>query len=142
MRRLRVAFIVQRYGLEVNGGSETLCRMIAERMAHFHDVEVLTTRAIDYVTWKDEYPEGIETVNGIPVRRFRVDHPRDQQRFDAISGVVFGAAHTPEDEVEWMKKQGPYSSRLLAYLEANRETYDVFVVVVSPAPAGGPKSDS
>jgi glycosyltransferase involved in cell wall biosynthesis len=127
MSRLRVAFVVQRYGLEVNGGSEALCRMIAERMAPFHNVEVLTTRAVDYVTWQDEYPEGTENVNGICVRRFGVDHPRDQQQFDAISGVVFGGSHTPADEVEWMKKQGPYSSRLLAYLEANRETYDVFV---------------
>lgn len=127
MNQLRVAFVVQRYGLEVNGGSEAHCRLIAERMARFHNVEVLTTRAIDYATWQDEYPEGIQNVNGIRVRRFGVDHPRDQQQFDAISGVVFAGAHTPEDEVEWMKKQGPYSSRLLAYLEANRETYDVFV---------------
>ena len=82
--------MVQRYGLEVNGGSETLCRMIAERMARFHNVEVLTTRAVDYVTWQDEYPEGIENVNGIRVWRFGVDHPRDQREFDAISGVVFG----------------------------------------------------
>jgi glycosyltransferase involved in cell wall biosynthesis len=101
--------------------------MIAERMARFHSVEVLTTRAVDYVTWQDEYPEGIEDVNGIIVRRFGVDHPRNQQQFDAISGVVFGGPHTPADEVEWMEKQGPYSSRLLAYLGANRETYDVFV---------------
>jgi hypothetical protein len=80
MTQLRVAFVVQRYGLEVNGGSEALCRMIAERMARFHNVEVLTTRAVDYVTWQDEYPEGIEEVNGIRVRRFGVDHPREQQQ--------------------------------------------------------------
>jgi glycosyltransferase involved in cell wall biosynthesis len=127
MSQLRVAFVVQRYGLEVNGGSETLCRMIAGRMARFHQVEVLTTRAVDYVTWRDEYPEGIDNVNGIRVRRFGVDHPRDQREFDAISGVVFGGPHTPADEAGWMKKQGPYSSRLLAYLEANRASYDVFV---------------
>jgi glycosyltransferase involved in cell wall biosynthesis len=101
--------------------------MIAERMARFHNVEVLTTRAVDYVTWQDEYPEGIQNVNDIRVRRFGVDHPRDQQQFDAISAVVFGGSHTPADEAEWMKKQGPYSSRLLTYLKANRETYDVFV---------------
>jgi glycosyltransferase involved in cell wall biosynthesis len=127
MTRLRVAFIVQRYGLEVNGGSEAHCRLIAERMARFHTVEVLTTRAVDYLTWQDEYPEGIQSVNGVCVRRFGVDHPRDQQQFHAISGLVFGGPHTPADEADWMKKQGPYSSRLLTYLEANRETYDVFV---------------
>jgi glycosyltransferase involved in cell wall biosynthesis len=101
--------------------------MIAERMARFHEVEVLTTRAVDYVTWQDEYPEGIENVNGIRVRRFGVDQPRVQQQFDAISGIVFGGSHTLADEVEWMRQQGPYSSRLLAFLETNREAYDVFV---------------
>lgn len=101
--------------------------MIAERMARFHNVEVLTTRAVDYVSWQDEYPEGVQDVNGITVRRFGVDYPRDQQQFDAISGVVFGGAHTAADEIEWMRKQGPYSARLFAYLETNRETYDVFV---------------
>ena len=126
-RQLRVAFVVQRYGLEVNGGSEALCRMIAERMARYHQVEVLTTRAIDYVTWQDEYSEGLDNVNGIPIRRFGVDHPRDQQQFGELSGRVFGRPHAPVDEVEWMKKQGPYSSRLLAYIEAHREAYDVFV---------------
>lgn len=75
MRRLRVALVVQRYGLEVNGGAELLCRMIAERLASRHSVEVLTTCAVDYVTWKNEYAPGLAEVNGIPVRRFRVDRP-------------------------------------------------------------------
>jgi glycosyltransferase involved in cell wall biosynthesis len=101
--------------------------MIAERMARFHKVEVLTTRAVDYVTWQNEYPEGSEDINGVCVRRFGVDYPRDQQQFNAASGVVLGGSHTPAEERDWMRRQGPYSSRLLAYLEANRDTYDVFV---------------
>jgi len=101
--------------------------MIAERMSRFHELEVLTTRAVDYVTWRNEYPETIEDVNGVRVRRFGVDHPRDQRRFDEISGIVFGGPHPPADELKWMKMQGPYSSQLLAYLDANRENYDVFV---------------
>jgi hypothetical protein len=47
---VKLAFIVQRCGAEIIGGSECPCRLIAERMAARHDVEVLTTCARDHVT--------------------------------------------------------------------------------------------
>jgi glycosyltransferase involved in cell wall biosynthesis len=96
-------------------------------MARDHQVDVLTTRAIDYVTWRDEYPEGEVGVNGVCVRRFGVDQPRESRLFDEISQRVFGSPHTKADEIRWMKLQGPYSSRLFDYLERNRTNYDVFV---------------
>ena len=46
----RIALVNQRYGMEVNGGSEYYTRMIAERLANRYEVEVLTTKAVDYTT--------------------------------------------------------------------------------------------
>ena len=42
---MKIAFIIQRYGTEILGGSEYHCRLIAERMAVRHQVDVLTTCA-------------------------------------------------------------------------------------------------
>ena len=43
MEKKKIAFIIIRYGVAVNGGAEAHCRMLAERLIPFYDVEVLTT---------------------------------------------------------------------------------------------------
>ena len=40
---MKVGFVIQRYGTEILGGAEFLCRLLAERLAARHQVEVLTT---------------------------------------------------------------------------------------------------
>ena len=76
---MKIAFVVQRYGEEVNGGAELLCRQVAERLSKYFEVEVITTCAIDYVTWKDEYPSGQDVLNGVVINRFAVDTPRNSE---------------------------------------------------------------
>lgn len=78
----KVAFIVQRYGEEITGGSEAHCRMVAEYMTRHWQVEVLTTCAKDYVSWQNHYPAGTEQLNGVTVRRFPVTITRKKWLFD------------------------------------------------------------
>ena len=67
----KIAFIIIRYGVEVNGGAEVHCRMLAERLRPYYDVEVLTTTTRIFRDPASDYPEGVSTVNGVTVRRFK-----------------------------------------------------------------------
>ena len=108
---MKLAFIIQRYGAEVLGGSEHLCRLVAERLAPNHDVEVLTTCARDYVTWQNEYPEGADRVKGVTVRRFATAAVRDIEAFNAYSEWIYKNPHSGADEMSWLKQQGPRRPR-------------------------------
>lgn len=124
----KIAFVCQRYGLEVNGGAELHCRQLAEKMSRVYDVTVYTTCAVDYVTWADQYAPGEENIHGITVKRFPVDHPRDQKRFAKISASVLGStSHSDEDEYRWLEEQGPVCERLLKTLAQEHTQYKAVI---------------
>ena len=121
---MRLAFVVQRYGLDIAGGAEYHCRLIAEHLGRHAQVTVLTTCARDYVTWANHYPAGEETLNGVPVRRFPVDAPRDPERFALMTARLFGeearvvpgqvdattaSSASQDDALKWLDEQGPRS---------------------------------
>ena len=123
----KILFVVQRYGLEVNGGAELHCRQLAERLKDDYDVSVLTTCAIDYVTWKNEYKEGIEHINGVKVIRKKVDFERNQKKFNKISAKLNNEKDNINLGIEWQEAQGPHSAELIKYLEDHKDDYDVII---------------
>jgi glycosyltransferase involved in cell wall biosynthesis len=124
---VKIAFIIQRYGTEILGGSEYHCRLIAERMAVRHHVDVLTTCAREYTTWKNEYPEGSDRVRGVNVRRFATARTRDLEAFNRFSDWIFNYSHAHEDELRWLEEQGPWCPALVEYLHKHHQHYDVLV---------------
>lgn len=121
---MKLAVVVQRYGADINGGAELHARYVAEHLSQHADVDVLTTCARDYVTWRDEYPAGMEIVNSVPVRRFRVDHVRDPRAFGRWSDRVFNHPHSYRDELHWLDAEGPKSTSLMRHLQSNEAGYD------------------
>jgi glycosyltransferase involved in cell wall biosynthesis len=124
---VKLAFVVQRYGLDIAGGAEYHCRLVAEHLSRRAEVEVFTTCARDYITWANELKEGRETQNGIPVHRFKVKRPRDTERFARESARVFGSDHDLKDELRWLEEQGPFSPRLVREVARRREEFDWWI---------------
>lgn len=124
---MKLAFVIQRYGPEILGGSEYHCRLIAERLASRHEVEVLTTCAQDYITWQNQYPEGADRIRGVTVRRFANASMRDIQAFNRYSDWIFSHPHSRSDELEWLRQQGPWCPALQESLERHHDAYDALV---------------
>ncbi len=127
--QLRLGFVVQRYGLEIAGGAEYHCRLIAELLRDHGDVTVFTTCALDYVEWKNHYPEGETVLNGVRVRRFPVERQREILRFAELSQRIEPKEHARDDEEAWMDAQGPYSPGLRDHVmeAASSGRYDVLI---------------
>ena len=126
---MNVLFIVQRYGIEVDGGAELYCRWLAERFGQTQRVTVLTTTARDYVTWNNHYSPGISTLNGVQVIRMPVETPRNIDTFNQLTNTLLSGPTDKSAEEDWIRAQGPWSPKLLEYLESNHNRYDVLIFV-------------
>ena len=140
---MKLGFVCQRYGENVAGGSEQLCKQLAERfVSEFNiNIDIITTCAEDYVTWKNVYREGNSVINNVNIKRFKTDYERTE-KFHTLyrkilglnpeefekrkSEIITNILKTPEQLQErWMKYQGPYSSGLFQYLKSNHHRYDL-----------------
>ena len=128
----KIAFINQRYGVEVLGGSETYTRKTAEALALRDDfeVEVLTSKALDFKTWADHFEKDVEEINGVTVRRFSVKKKRNRlvQRSTQVLMHNLGI-HTKSLEEKRLIARGPYVPELVEFIKEHKDEYDAFVFV-------------
>lgn len=145
----KLAVVVQRYGIEVNGGAEYHARVLAEKLAKKYSVEILTTTAIDYKNWENHYPEGIEFINNIRVFRFPTINKKTKatkiarrklilsfkisrllQTFSILNFFEkkINITNVSEKHIEnWIDGQGPYCPDLIQYIAKNKNSYDIFI---------------
>ncbi len=117
---MKLLFVVQRYGVEIVGGAEYHCRLVAEHLAGRHQVEIATTCAMDYLTWKNVLAPGTGSVNGIPVHRFPVNRERSPD-FDILAFHVLHGYPSPEEEIRYLEDHGPYCPELIDYVDSRSD---------------------
>ena len=127
MNSLRIAIVVQRYGLEVNGGAEDLARAVAEHLAILGEVHVLTTCALSYTTWANEYQPGESELNGVHVHRFMVDQSRNWNRAMKETGLFWLSDRSLAEQMNWVRANGPFSTPLLQYIKQSETDFAVFI---------------
>lgn len=148
----KIAIVVQRYSKDVNGGAELHARLLAERLMEKYEVEVLTTCALDYITWDNYYPEGKELINGIKVIRFKSEsknwkvHRRlarylrgnlkytDQKyKWNSFVPLLYRKIRYRKRKdhkaifEKWIDKQGPTCPDMMTFLEREKERYKVVI---------------
>ena len=126
---MKIAFIVQRYGIDVNGGAEFHCRRLAENLITESDVSeitVLTSCARDHFNWNNYFERGESELNNIKVIRFPVLFPR-LTLIQKITGVLIRWFKIKFIEKLWFIAQGPFVPDLLKYIKTHKDEYDIFI---------------
>jgi len=136
---VKFAFVTARYGADIASGPDHACRVLAEQVSSRHDVDVLTTCARNPRTWKNEYSEGTDRVRGALVRRFAVSQAADETAFAPFSDRIMAGPRTRADELEWLRRAGPWSAGLLDFIRRQHKQYDVLVFfsICSPLTING-----
>lgn len=123
----KIAFVVKRYGKEVNGGAEYQCRTLAEHLKEYYDVEILTSCARKYGPWDNFYNAGEEEIDGIKVRRFPVEYIRNKQRYTELTEKIKKEDKSAEEE--WIMEEGPYCPQFIPYMKEHGEQYAAIIFI-------------
>ncbi|EMJ91155.1 glycosyltransferase family 4 protein [Leptospira alstonii] len=145
----KIAVVSPIFSDKVSGGSEKLIFQFVELLAADFEITVLTTRSLDYITWKNSIP--IEEKNlfhegtnpSKPIRfekrsaslggkykvvQFTVEKQRNIERFDRLSKKIL-AQQNKENVHRWLREQGPYVPELIQFIEFRKSEYDLFFFV-------------
>ena len=154
---MRLALVVQRYGEEVHGGAELHARLLAQRLAARHDIEVLTSCARDYADWKMVYPPGPAVVGGLRVLRFAHPCRNDMGRakvplvhkvrflarslLQRLPGALVARprGEPAYDGEDYLRRQGPHCPALIEHLDGSAGRYDAvifFTALYAPTAMG------
>jgi len=119
---VNLAIVVPRWSLKIAGGAERLAREYAEMLRDRHQVEILTTCALDHVSWKNELAPGTVEEGGLLIRRFPTDS-RDSERYHELQlRLANGERLLPSEELEW-QRNGVTSQKLNRFIE--KSNYDL-----------------
>ena len=139
----KIAIVVQRCHPNVTGGSESLAWQYANLLKEDFEVEILTTTAVDHISWDNKLTEGLEITDGIKIYRFSVSLGRSSywhqlhqtlvesfKREENISGnSPFSIPWSLALQEEFVRHQGPYSRDMIQFIRNNWKNYATIIFI-------------
>lgn len=123
-----LAIVCPRYGEEVLGGAERVVRDMAERLAaRGLPTEILTTCALDHMTWENWYPPGTQEINGVTVRRFHIEQAHGPEHRAIGERIGAGMPTSLEEQERWLNEQFR-SAGLFHYLMQEHRRYHTILL--------------
>jgi glycosyltransferase involved in cell wall biosynthesis len=137
----RIAIVVQRCHESIVGGSEALAWQYATLLSNEFKVDIITTTALEYTTWANELSPGCETKQGISIYRFPVTIGRSEYWHRLHERLLREFHHWKHSQTknskpipwsialqeEFIRRQGPYSEPLLAFLKKRCSDYKAII---------------
>lgn len=129
--RKRIAIIIPRFFPDIACGSEKLALDYALILKNDFHVEIFTTCARDYLTWKNELPEGKEIWNDITVNRFAVERNRNIQSMNHSLNELLNNLDSIQEKEEdkFIIEQGPYSPKLVSNFLKEQSRFDLAIFI-------------
>lgn len=132
-KKLRLAFVTPWYGANILGGAEFACRSLVKNLSKKSNdisVEILTTCVKDFNSnWNKNYHKpGMELINDIPVRRFRV-RTRNTKIFNKINYKLMNNLPITLKEEEVFLQEMINSPELYKFIGSNFNKYDFYVFI-------------
>ena len=78
----KIALVSPIFSPAISGGAEKHALNFAELLSDEYELEIVTTQALDYITWKNVIPESQEKYGSCLVRRFPVKQTRNIKSFN------------------------------------------------------------
>ncbi len=125
----KIAIVTYHYFKTKTRGGEIYTKKLTNILKDKYQTTILTTRSADHTTWKNKLKE-YEVDNKNKIIRFKIDFEvKPRNRTEKTINILNNKLRTFKDELNYLKKIGPYSSNLFNFLSKNKENFDIFIFI-------------
>lgn len=127
----KIALVSYHFYKTKTRGGELYVLQAARVLAKQAKVTIITTQSTSHMGWANGTAVEHERLErNIEIRRFPVDFTVVPREINNLNHFLHSnKMRTFEEEMNWIKKIGPYSTPLFQYLKENKSNYDVFFFV-------------